>query len=153
MKPLSQLPKDLLPLFEAATEVRKHSYSPYSKFAVGSVIRTTEGTVFAGCNVETVAYNNSLHAEMGAVSKLVAAGARRFDTVVVVTESDEPVFPCGFCLQYLSEFGSDADVYAINLRGEGTFRSAKLSALLPYQFQGHHIRTAPQTEFSEGEQL
>lgn len=140
MKRLTEWPSDLKPLLDAASSVRKNSYSPYSKFAVGAVIRTLEGVLYAGCNVETVAYNNSLHAEMGAVSKMIADGVRKFDAVVVVTESDEPVFPCGFCLQYLVEFGSDATVYAVNLRGEGTFKQARLSELLPYQFQGHHIR-------------
>ncbi|MCB0404791.1 MAG: cytidine deaminase [Bdellovibrionales bacterium] len=149
MKPLSEFPQDVEPLLAAARAARPHSYSPYSGFAVGAAIRTLDGRLHAGCNVETVAYNNSLHAEMGAVSKMIASGARHFDAVVVVTDSDEPVFPCGFCLQYLSEFGGDATVYAVNVRGSGSFRHAKLSELLPFQFQGHHIRS----QASKGDSL
>lgn len=43
-------------LIDKAFEVKTKSYSPYSKFRVGSALLTEEGEIFVGTNVENVSY-------------------------------------------------------------------------------------------------
>ena len=40
----------------AARTVRENAHAPYSNFKVGAALRTSQGSVFVGCNVENVAY-------------------------------------------------------------------------------------------------
>ncbi|KAJ2377357.1 hypothetical protein GGI05_006880, partial [Coemansia sp. RSA 2603] len=51
--PQDQNTKELVSLSLAA---RDNSYSPYSKFRVGAAVRTADGTVFQGCNIESCSY-------------------------------------------------------------------------------------------------
>ncbi|MEF9600829.1 cytidine deaminase, partial [Paracoccus sp. PXZ] len=43
-------------LLDAAREVRERAYAPYSNFKVGAAVRGASGRIYAGCNVENVAY-------------------------------------------------------------------------------------------------
>lgn len=129
MTPLSAKERSLL---DKARRARARAYAPYSGFRVGCAIEDARGAVFAGCNVEDATYANTVHAEMSAVVAMIGEGGRRIRRVVVVTGADEPVFPCGLCLQFLSEHGSGAEVVAVG-RG-GAYRRASLRELLPAAF-------------------
>ena len=50
-------------LMNIAKDASMHSYSPYSKFAVGAALECEDGTVFTGCNVENAAYGDTICAE------------------------------------------------------------------------------------------
>ena len=43
-------------LFEAARAAMGKAYAPYSKFPVGAAIRTEDGRIFSGCNIEVASY-------------------------------------------------------------------------------------------------
>jgi cytidine deaminase len=121
-------------LIEAARNVRKHAHAPYSKFAVGAAILTKSGKTFVGCNVENVSFRITLCAEQAAVAAAVANGETDFVTVAVVTDSKEPVMPCGACRQVLAEFNPAVRVISANL--EGRTETHSLSELLPRALQG-----------------
>jgi len=84
-------------LQKIALAVRENAYAPYSHFKVGAAIRSENGTVFAGCNVENVAYPEGTCAEAGAIAAMIAAGECRLTEVYVVADSPIPVSPCGWC--------------------------------------------------------
>lgn len=121
-------------LINAAREVRKHAHAPYSKFAVGAAILTKSGKTFVGCNVENVSFRITLCAEQSAVAAAVANGETDFVAVAVVTDSKEPVMPCGACRQVLAEFNPAVRVISSNL--EGRTETHSLSELLPRAMQG-----------------
>jgi len=121
-------------LIEAARDVRKHAHAPYSKFAVGAAILTKSGKTFVGCNVENVSFRITLCAEQAAVAAAVANGETDFVAVAVVTDSKEPVMPCGACRQVLAEFNPAVRVISANL--EGRTETHSLSELLPRALQG-----------------
>ena len=128
-------------LIETALCVRENAYAPYSRFKVGAAIRAEDGRVFAGCNVENVAYPEGTCAEAGAIAAMVAAGARRIAEIVVAADSPTPISPCGGCRQKLAEFAApDAPVI---LAGPGGERArTTVGALLPGAFDQGHMERA-----------
>jgi cytidine deaminase len=96
---------DWADLTRAATEVMRHAYAPYSRFAVGAAGLVDDGRVVAGCNVENAAYGVGLCAECGMVSQLHATGGGRLLAVVCVDRNGDVLMPCGRCRQLLWESG------------------------------------------------
>ncbi|HEX4922494.1 MAG TPA: cytidine deaminase [Bdellovibrionales bacterium] len=88
---------------KSAAQAQKKAYAPYSQFKVGAAI-TSGAALFTGCNVENASYGGTVCAERVAIWTAVAAGTKSFDNVVVVTDSEVPAPPCGFCLQVMAEF-------------------------------------------------
>jgi cytidine deaminase len=126
-------------LLEEAQRVRDNAYAPYSGFKVGAALKTRSGAVFAGCNVENVAYPEGTCAEAGAIAAMIAAGETEIAEIVVIADSPEPVTPCGGCRQKLAEFGDvEMPVTMATLNGAEVTRV--LSELLPGAFAKHHVR-------------
>lgn len=127
-------------LRDAAFAALDQAYAPYSNFRVGAALRSTDGTIITGCNVENASYGGALCAEQNAVAAAVARGLRDFTELVVVTESDAPTPPCGFCRQILVEFAPTLNVTSITRSG----RSARwtLAELLPHPFTQSSLTSA-----------
>ena len=122
------------PLISAATEARGRAFAPYSGFRVGAALLAADGTVVAGCNVESASYGLTLCAERVALVKGVSEGRLRFTAVAVVADTERLTPPCGACRQLLWEFAPEATVTLANLHGltaEFTVRE-----LLPHGFDG-----------------
>jgi cytidine deaminase len=122
------------PLTQAALAARAQAYSPYSRFQVGAALRTEEGALHAGCNVENAAYPEGTCAEAGAIAAMVMAGGRRIAEIVVAGGGAMPCTPCGGCRQKIREFaGPDTPVRMVD--GDGRLLLATtLQALLPHSF-------------------
>lgn len=126
-------------LAQAALAVRQNAYAPYSGFQVGAAVRTADGQLYVGCNVENVAYPEGTCAEAGAIASMVAAGQQRLTEVYVVAGGAEPVTPCGGCRQKLAEFGGP-EVRVICATTEGAQISMTLAELLPGAFSAAHMQ-------------
>jgi cytidine deaminase len=72
-------------------------------------------------------------AERTAIFSAVCNGARRFAKIVVVTDYDEPVMPCGICRSVLFEFAPDLEVIAVGAADR--IERASLTSLLPQGFR------------------
>ncbi len=121
-------------LIAAARAVREHAYAPYSHFQVGAAVRTAEGQVYTGCNVENASYGLTICAERAAVCAAMAAGARRIVAVAVVAGENAPTPPCGACRQVLAEFGPDMAVVLAAADPAVPPLSTTLTDLLPLAF-------------------
>jgi len=128
-------PRDML---ELAKSVLPNAYAPYSGFRVASVVRAGSGRLYAGVNVENSSYGLTVCAERVAVFSAVTNGERLIREVLVLAgDSDDPVFPCGACLQVLAEFsppGGALVVHAVSARS-GRYERAFLRDLLPRAFR------------------
>ena len=90
-------------LVDHADAVAARAYAPYSSYLVGAVVRTRDGRLFEGVNVENAAYPLGVCAEKVAIACAVVGGCRPGDLEAIgVTAS-----PCGGCRQWLYEFRLD----------------------------------------------
>ena len=128
-------------LLDTARKVREAAYAPYSQFKVGAAVRGQSGAVYAGCNVENVAYPEGTCAEAGAIAAMVASGETRLTEVAVIAQSPSPVPPCGGCRQKLAEFGAPDTPVLLATTGGQTLRTT-IGELLPGRFQAAHMDPA-----------
>ncbi len=126
-------------LIQAARTVRQNAYAPYSGYAVGAAVRTADGRVFAGCNVENASYGLSICAERAAVFSAIASGARRITAVALCTPDGGT--PCGACRQVLLEFANDPQTCVVwVVKPDEIVGRYTLAELIPH---GFHLRNAP----------
>ena len=123
-------PAGVRDLYSRAAEARENSYAPYSGCRVGSAIRLSDGTVFAGWNVENSSFGATICAERSAIVAAVSAqGTIEISELMVVTDAASPWPPCGLCRQVIAEFGLRCTVYAANTAGDlSTFAFEELYA-------------------------
>lgn len=121
-------------LFAAAAGARAQSYSPYSKFAVGAALVGGNGEVFTGCNVENISFGLTICAERAAIATAVAQGVRKFERIVIVSDSADPVVPCGACRQVMAEFAPALKIVSRTLANKTA--ELNLADLLPIPQQG-----------------
>lgn len=122
-------------LFLAAKAAMTNAYAPYSKFPVGAAIRTIDGRVFSGCNIEVASYPEGWCAETTALGHYIMGGGGEIAEIAVVAERMARITPCGGCRQRLAEFaGADAKLYLCD--DAGVVETVTMGAMLPYGFEG-----------------
>ncbi|KAJ2799636.1 hypothetical protein H4R21_003483 [Coemansia helicoidea] len=120
-------------LAERSLAARDNSHSPYSKFRVGAAVRTADGSVFVGCNVESCSFSPTICAERVAIASAVAAGHKQFAAIAIASDvMDQPVTPCGVCRQSMREFSKDLPIVLV--RPDGAVCHTDLEVLLPASF-------------------
>lgn len=132
---------DYTQLLSEAMKARENSYCPYSGFAVGAALLTTDGEIYRGCNVENSSYGATNCAERTALFAAVADGRRRGDFVAIAIAGGPkdgeliPCPPCGICRQALSEFADAAEFTVLWATGEDVeYEEHTLAELLPLGF-------------------
>jgi cytidine deaminase len=78
---------------------------------VGCAVLDEIGRIHAGCNIEHKFRSHDIHAEVNAISHMVAAGGRQIVAIVVVAER-ERFTPCGACMDWIMQFcDSECPIY------------------------------------------
>ena len=125
-------------LIEAATAARLKSVAPFSNFLVGAALRTKEGKVFTGCNVESASYGLTVCAERVAIWKALSEGERDFTDLVIVADTEQLTPPCGTCRQIIWEFCKHAKITLANLHGGK--QEVNIADLLPKAFDARFLK-------------
>ena len=134
--------EDSQSLLEAAQRARLQSVAPFSKFLVGAAVRTENGKVYTGCNIESASYGLTVCAERVAIWKALSEGERHFTELAVVADTEVLTPPCGTCRQIIWEFAKSASIIFANLKGESeTFH---VKDLLPRAFDARFLKSASQ---------
>ncbi len=116
-------------LAATALSAAGYSKSEYSHTRVGAAALTTASVVLSGTNLETAAWVPGLHAETSVVAHWQMRGCPEVTHLVVMaTDPDRPLSPCGMCRQLLFEmFGGALQLWT----PQGW---VQLSTLLPMAF-------------------
>ena len=141
-----------LALFQAARQTADNAHAPYSGFAVGAAVETSDGAVFVGANMENASYGLTCCAEVGALQAASSAGALgRIRRIAIVGGPIKPAIdyrptataPCGRCRQLLAEAamvaGHDIEVWFADL-GQTVTECRTISELLPDAFSARNLK-------------
>jgi cytidine deaminase len=115
-------------LLERADAAAARAYAPYSEFQVGAALRTRDGRIFEGVNVENAAYPLGVCAEKTALGAAASAGVRPGEIEALAVNAS----PCGGCRQWFHEFGIDRVIYR---RANGDIAMTTPAELLPDTFE------------------
>jgi cytidine deaminase len=115
-----------------------NAYSPYSKFAVGAAILSSDGQIYRGCNVENASFGLTMCAERNAVFRAIEQGMTSIRAMALYTPTSTPTAPCGACRQVLSEFGGNIQ---IRCYGNGPIiTKTSIAEMLPLAFGPSDIK-------------
>lgn len=108
-------------LVGAARQGMLNAYTPVTRFPVGAAVLSVTGNIFEGCNTQSVISGIGVCAERSAIDHAVVRGEYCYQAVAVVSSLEEPITPCGMCLQYIGEFSQiiDDDISIIMIGSTG----------------------------------
>jgi len=122
-------------MYKEAQTVIENAYVPYSNFRVAAVLKLKNGETITGINVENASYGLSNCAERTALFTAYAKGYRKedIDSLLVYTDKDYFVSPCGACRQVIHEL-MDKDAIVVMANHLGGMKSVTVDELLPFGF-------------------
>lgn len=127
-------------LIKVATDARLCSLAPFSNFLVGAALRTAEGKIYTGCNIESASYGLTVCAERVAIWKALSDCERDFTDLVVVVDTEQLTPPCGTCRQIIWEYCKQAKITLANLKGRSEV--VDIRELLPKAFDARFLKDA-----------
>jgi cytidine deaminase len=139
--------ESLQQLIETAKSARLRSIAPFSNFLVGAAVKTDEGKIYTGSNVESASYGLTVCAERVAIWKALSEGERNFAELAIVADTDSLTPPCGTCRQIIWEFAKNATIVLGNLRGETQIVSIR--ELLPRAFDARFLSGTKKAQAKE----
>lgn len=144
----AELEEKLQKLVSEAKKAAETAYAPYSKFKVGAAVLLENGEVIQGNNQENAAYPSGLCAERVAIfyanSKYPNTAIKSIAVTAYTNNGfiNEPIPPCGSCLQVMleSERRYDNNIQVI-LYGENKLTIAdSISQFLPVNFNKEMLK-------------
>jgi cytidine deaminase len=98
---------------------------------VGCAAIDSVGEIFTGCNVEHRYRSHDIHAEVNAISSLVAGSSGALVATLIVARRDR-FTPCGACLDWIFELGGEDCVVMCQAEPGGRIVRQRGSELMPY---------------------
>lgn len=107
------------------------------KTRVGAAALASDGSVYGGCNVQQRFHSNDIHAEVNAISTMIAEGRTHLVAVAVVAEAEGHT-PCGSCLDWILEIGGDECLVVWQGPRKGAVTSKRAGDLMPHHPPYHY---------------
>ena len=63
---------DYYDLVKKAMKAKENAYAPYSGFRVGACVKTQDGRIYTGCNIENSSFGATICAERTAIVKAIS---------------------------------------------------------------------------------
>jgi cytidine deaminase len=105
----NEINSDDAKLLQNAKDALANAYEPYSNFKVGAAVLMANGAIVTGFNFENAAYSVTICAERTALSSAITQYPNEKIVAIAISylsqsnKSNEPIFPCGVCRQFLVE--------------------------------------------------
>ena len=92
-------------ILDVAFDAMKHAYAPYSRYHAGACVKTKDGKLIPGVNIENASFGLTNCAERSAVFAAYSLGYRKEDieAIAIVSDGEKLAAPCGACRQVLVE--------------------------------------------------
>ncbi|MEX2785277.1 cytidine deaminase [Streptococcus sp. H49] len=120
-------------LIAQAIAASEKAYVPYSHFPIGAAVRTKDGRIFTGCNIENASFGLTVCGERTAIFKAVSEGCTELTEIAVYGKTVKPVSPCGACRQVMAEFFQPSSKITL-IAQDGLTVEMTVEELLPYSF-------------------
>ena len=91
----------------------------------------SDGKIFVGCNIEHKFRCHDIHAEVNAISNMIACGNKRLQAIIVVAER-EKFTPCGACMDWIFEFGGGTCLVGHQSTRDGKINVYEAKELMPH---------------------
>ena len=120
-----------------AQMARMNAYAPNTNYKVGAILRTKNGKMYTGCNVENNGIQ-SICAERVAFVKAISEGEKEFECITIVggpagKKPNKECVPCGYCRQFMSEFVDEE--FRINTAEGDSLKQYTMQDLLPFSYK------------------
>ncbi len=134
-------------LLRAAKQAMEEAYNPYSHFFVGAAVKTVEGAVITGSNLENASYALTICAERAAIARAFSSGHKVFRQIAIIGRGakgpmKDVISPCGMCRQMMFECAQLADCSIQVILASTDMRKIILTTtkeLLPLGFGPHTL--------------
>lgn len=113
-----------------AWEVRENAHI-IGNTRVGCALLTATNRVYSGCNVEHRFRSHDIHAEVNAISSMIAAGDEEI-AYLLVTAERERFTPCGACMDWIMEFTGNPCFVGFQGVPDGPLTVYTADELMPY---------------------
>ncbi len=123
-------------LIARAHEMRKRALAPYSNYAVGAAVLTSDGEIIGGCNIESSSYGLTCCAERVALYRAIAEGHSSFKALAVATENGGSL--CGACRQVVWDLCGDIPIFITDNKGK--IEKTSSAKLLPEAFDQNKLK-------------
>ncbi len=115
-----------------------NSYSPYSNFKVSAIVQGEDNILYKGVNVENASFGATICAERSAITNCITNGNKKIKSIFLLTDSFDFNFPCGICLQFISEFLEDeGDIFIFSKSNK--YKKYKLNQLILSAFNSKDL--------------
>lgn len=96
-------------LVERAWRVRENA-KLVGPTGVGAAVLATNGGIYVGCNVEHKYRAHCVHAEVNALTNMIATNGNARALAVIIAAKRDSFTPCGGCLDWIFELGGEQTV-------------------------------------------
>lgn len=117
-------------LIKQAWKVRENAFI-LGKTKVGAALISENGNIYCGCNVEQTFRNHDVHAEVNAITNMIANGEKKFTEILIVAER-ERFTPCGCCLDWIFQFGGENAIVSFQSSPSSNIVSYRAIELMPH---------------------
>ncbi len=144
---VEELSQDSQKLIQSAVEACQNAYAPYSDFPVGAALVDAEGSIYSATNQENVSFPAGTCAERSLLnfykSNHPNTAIQAIAIAATKSQKENPISPCGFCRQVLSEVENLQErpikLYLLSNTSAEVWEFDSVSDLLPLVFKAEQL--------------